>query len=211
MSALPFAPGSALPYGSAYPAPIYGGSALPSAYTTSYPSYNAGFQSNPTFSVPAYPSYGVPVTTSTPATAVAPTSQKEEIKEKRKLTALEIQLELVRTLEKQLESDIQEVEMRQEVMDLQHSNETIALFQQQSAVLTAQNQKAFNVFRDIPDLEAPLESQFPPLGSSIPGGQSIPAPKIHPMQKLQELQSTIVKLRQQYDQKLQKAKQTFPH
>ena len=206
MSALPFGSGSALPYGSAYPAPIYGGSSLPSAYPTSYPSYGAGFQSYPTFSVPAYPSYAGPGATPIPAPAPLRTSQIEDIAETRKRTELEAQLELVKDLEKQLEAEIYEIELEHVKLNQKHSSDYNSLFQKQTSVLTAQTQKVINAFRDVPDryhIEEP-KPQFPPLGSSMPGEYST-APKTHPMQKLQEIQNSIVRLRQKYDEEIEKA------
>ena len=212
MSALPFSGsavpyGSAAPYGTAYPAPIYGGSAYPSAYQTGYPSYDAGIQSFPTFNAPAYPSYSVPEATPIPAPKVS-TSNHDDIVERRKRTDLEKQLEIVKELELQLESAVHELELEHVKLNQNHSGEYNSLFQQQTAVFTAQSQKVINAINDVPvkylgndpsRFETKLE--FPPAGSSLANSQSTQSTqaKVHPMQKMQELQSKIIALRKHLD------------
>ena len=217
MSALPFGSGSALPYGSAYPAPVYGGSALPPMYPTSYPSYDAGYQSYPTVSSPTYPPYVVPEAAPIPTPAVFTTSQREDASERRKRTKLEEQLEIVKELEKQLEATVHKLEMEHVKLNQQHSTEYNALFQQQKAALTDQTQKVINIFSEIPldgTVTAPqplFDPASPPNhgGSSAPnkGSASTPSGKTkHPLEGFQDLQKTIMELRRKYDKKVADAK-----
>ena len=201
MSALPFS-GSALPYGSAYPAPVYGGSALPPMYPTSYPSYDAGYQSYPTVSAPTF-SYTIPEATPIPTPAVFTTSQKENASERRKRTQLEEQLESVKELEKQLEESVHKLEMEHVKLNQKHSSEYNALFQKQTSALTEQNQKVINLFNEVPEKVDPPAPLFVPTNSN-----SQPTSKQdHPMKTFQELKAKVLLLRRKYDDKVRQANQ----
>ena len=222
---------SALPYGSAAPmaAPVYGGSAVPfqnygSAYpTTGYPSsYDQSFQpyqsySAPVFSAPVYPSYSLPDHTPIPVPNPTP-APKEDVVEKRKKTSLEQQLEKVKELEKELEAAVHDLEFQHVKLNQKHSAEYNALFQQQTQVMTAQSQKVINAYNDVPSKYtataipplAPPDSQYPPIGSSIPVNQQTSATAQtsaggqHPMSKLQNVQNKIIALRKHLDAELEK-------